>query len=141
MPSRLKQISLSALTAFLALNVWTGAPLLALWLGSRVQGEGPPSMAAVAVVIVALIALCIGLYQALKATSRAYDDDRPCPERPYPCTLAAEHARRARDAPRPSVTATERIVVADGRSLAAAVFNVWFFFFSGSSIGELTYAL
>ena len=42
--------------AFLALNVWTGSPLLAVWLGSKVQGEeSQPSMGAYVVVIVALI--------------------------------------------------------------------------------------
>ena len=35
--------------AFLALNVWTGSPLLAVWLGSKVQGEeSQPSMGAYA---------------------------------------------------------------------------------------------
>jgi hypothetical protein len=34
-----KRFGLAALMAFLALNVWTGSPLLALWIGSRIQGE------------------------------------------------------------------------------------------------------
>lgn len=134
MSVRLKQVGLSALTAFLALNVWTGAPLLALWIGSRVQGEGPPSMAAVAVVIVALIALCIGLYQALKATSRAYDDVTghvPSVRTHAPWLRSMRDEREGAAA---EVSATERIVVLMV-ILAGAAFNVWFFFFSGSSIG------
>src|SRR3712207_8893896 len=52
---RLKRIVLAAAMALLALNVWTGSPLLAVWLGSRVQGEeSQPSMAAFAVVLVSL---------------------------------------------------------------------------------------
>ena len=41
---RLKPILLAAAMAFLALNVWTGSPLLAVWLGSKVQGRtaNPP---------------------------------------------------------------------------------------------------
>lgn len=134
MSVRLKQISLAALTAFLALNVWTGAPLLALWIGSRVQGEGPPSMAAVAVVIVALILLCIGLYLALQATSRAYDETTG--HAPSVRTHAPwlRSMRDERETASTEVSATERIVVVMV-VFAAAVFNVWFFFFSGSSIG------
>ena len=36
---RAKRYGLAALIAFVALNVWTGSPLLALWIGSQVQGE------------------------------------------------------------------------------------------------------
>jgi hypothetical protein len=55
------------------LNVWTGSPLLAVWLGSRVQGEeSQPSMAAFAVVLVSLIVFSLVLYQLLKLTMRAY---------------------------------------------------------------------
>ncbi len=133
MTVRLKQLSLAALAAFLALNVWTGAPLLALWLGSRVQGEGPPSMAAVAVVIVTLVALSIGLYQALKATSHAYDGvtgHAPSVRTHAPWLRSMRDGREEVG----EVTAIERIVVVMV-VLAAATFNVWFFFFSGSSIG------
>jgi hypothetical protein len=30
---------MAAASAFLAVNIWTGAPLLALWVGSRVVGR------------------------------------------------------------------------------------------------------
>src|SRR3954465_5577774 len=35
-------------------NIWAGGPLLALWIGSRVQNQGPPSMGAVAAAAVSL---------------------------------------------------------------------------------------
>src|SRR5918994_5317287 len=74
-PGRLKPILLAAAMAFLALNVWTGSPLLAVWLGSKVQGEASqPSMGAYAVVILSLIAFSWGLYQLLKLVMRAYQD-------------------------------------------------------------------
>src|SRR5688572_23403566 len=50
--SALKRIALAALLTIVGLNVWTGGPLLALWVGSRVQGEGSPTMGAVFVVVV-----------------------------------------------------------------------------------------
>ena len=72
---RLKPILLAAAMAFLALNVWTGSPLLAVWIGSKVQGEeSQPSMGAYAVVILALIAFSWGLYQLLKLVMGAYQD-------------------------------------------------------------------
>jgi hypothetical protein len=134
---RIKQISLAALTGFLALNVWTGAPLLALWLGSRVQGEGPPSMGAVAVVILALIVICLGLYQALKATSHAYDEvtgQAPTVRTHAPWLRSMRDERTDLPGATTEVSVIERIVVLMV-ILAGAAFNVWFFFFSGSSIG------
>src|ERR687894_1171598 len=72
---RLKPILLAAAMAFLALNVWTGSPLLAVWLGSKVQGENSqPSMGAYAIVIVSLIAFSWGLYQLLKITMARYQE-------------------------------------------------------------------
>ena len=57
---RVKRFLLAALMALLVLNLWTGGPLLALWLGSRVQGEGPPKMGAIGVVILALVVISVG---------------------------------------------------------------------------------
>jgi CheY-like chemotaxis protein len=72
---RIKPILLAAAMAFLALNVWTGSPLLAVWIGAKVQGEeSQPSMGAYAVVIISLIAFSWGLYQLLKVVMSAYQD-------------------------------------------------------------------
>jgi hypothetical protein len=72
---RAKRFGLAALIAFLAPNVWTGSPLLALWIGSRVQGsESQPSMGAYAAVIGCLVPFSFVLYQALKRVSHAYQD-------------------------------------------------------------------
>ena len=137
MPTRLKQISLAALTGFLALNVWTGGPLAALWIGSRVQGGGPPSMAAVVLVVVTLAIISWALYQALKATGRAYDDltgHTPTVREHAPWLRSMRDERPEYAGVKHPVSATERIVVLTV-ILAAGVFEVWFFFFSGSSIG------
>jgi ABC-type Fe3+ transport system permease subunit len=69
----LKRYGLAALTAFIALNIWTGSPLLALWIGSQVQGEeSQPSMAAFMAVLGCLVLFSVLLYQALKRVSHAY---------------------------------------------------------------------
>src|SRR3954447_23719148 len=56
-----------------ALNVWTGSPLLALWIGSRVQGSGPPQMGPVFVVVVAFAAISFALASVLTRLGNTYD--------------------------------------------------------------------
>jgi hypothetical protein len=135
---RLKPILLAALMAFLALNVWTGSPLLALWIGSRVQGEeSQPSMGAFAVVILCLIAFSWGLYQLLKLTAGAYQEatgTQPTvrTHAPWLRSMRGERPEHISHAAR--ISGAERIVVVSV-ILAAILFEVWFFFFSGSSIG------
>ena len=135
---RLKPILLAAAMAFLALNVWTGSPLLAVWLGSKVQGEeSQPSMGAYAVVIIALIAFSWGLYQLLKVVMSAYQDatgTRPTVRSHAPWLRSMRGERPEYAGARARISGAERIVVVTVL-IAAAAFEIWFFFFSGSSIG------
>ena len=135
---RLKPILLAAAMAFLALNVWTGSPLLAVWLGSKVQGENSqPSMGAYAVVIVALIAFSWGLYQLLKMVMSAYQDatgTRPTVRSHAPWLRSMRGERPDYPGRAARISGAERIVVVTV-IVAAAAFEIWFFFFSGSSIG------
>ena len=52
---------MAGLTAFITANIWTGAPLLALWVGSQVVGKRALSMAAVGGggVVLAVLALVL----------------------------------------------------------------------------------
>ena len=135
---RAKRFGLAALMAFIALNVWTGSPLLALWIGSRVQGEETqPSMGAFVAVIGCLALFSFLLYQALKRVSHAYQAATGT----LPTVRSHAPWLRSMRAERPNypdthatVTGAERIVVACV-IVAAVAFEVWFFFFSGSSIG------
>ena len=135
---RLKPILLAAAMAFLALNVWTGSPLLAVWLGSKVQGEeSQPSMGAYAVVILALIAFSWGLYQLLKLVMGAYQDATGTTptvrsHAPWLRSMRGERPDYRGNATR--ISGAEKIVVVTVL-IAAAAFEIWFFFFSGSSIG------
>jgi hypothetical protein len=135
---RLKALVLAAVMALVALNVWTGGPLLALWVGSRVQGGGPPSMTAIAVIVGMLAVVSLVLVRLLAVLGRAYDD-----------VTGASRTRRRRQAPWLRSMRGERADLASGEIglsalervlivcvvLAAATFEVWFFFFAGSSIG------
>jgi hypothetical protein len=136
--SRLKPILLAAATAFLALNIWTGSPLLAVWLGSRVQGEqSQPTMGAYAVVIIALIAFSWGLYQLLKLVMREYQEatgTTPTVRSHAPWLRSMRGERPDYPGAGARISGAERVVVVSVL-LAAAAFEIWFFFFSGSSIG------
>jgi hypothetical protein len=131
-----KRFGLAALMAFLALNVWTGSPLLALWIGSRIQGENSqPSMGAVAAVILCLIVFSVLLYQALKRVSYSYQEATGT----LPTVRTHAPWLRSMRGERPDyqtarISGAERIVVVVV-ILAAVAFEAWFFFFSGSSIG------
>jgi hypothetical protein len=135
---RLKRFGLAALMAFLALNVWTGSPLLALWIGSQIQGEeSQPSMEAFAAVIGCLVVFSFLLYQALKYVSAAYREVTGTvptvrTHAPWLRSLRAERPEYA--ATTAGISAAERIVVVMV-VVAAVAFEVWFFFFSGSPIG------
>jgi hypothetical protein len=133
---RIKPILLAAAMAFLALNVWTGSPLLAVWIGSKVQGEeSQPSMGAYAVVILSLIAFSWGLYQLLKVVMSAYQDatgTRPTVRTHAPWLRSMRGERPEYSHAR--ISGAEKVVVVTVL-IAAAAFEIWFFFFSGSSIG------
>jgi len=135
---RIKPILLAAAMAFLALNVWTGSPLLAVWLGSKVQGEeSQPSMGAYGVVIISLIAFSWGLYQLLKLTMSAYQDatgTAPTVRTHAPWLRSMRGERSDQRAAAARISGAEKIVVVTVL-IAAAAFEIWFFFFSGSSIG------
>jgi hypothetical protein len=135
---RVKPIFLAAAMAFLALNVWTGSPLLAVWIGSKVQGdESQPSMGAYAVVILSLIAFSWGLYQLLKVVMGAYQDatgTRPTVRTHAPWLRSMRGERDEAAGAKARISGAEKIVVVTVL-IAAAAFEVWFFFLSGSSIG------
>jgi len=132
-----KRFGLAALMAFLALNIWTGSPLLALWIGSRVQGEdSQASMGAFAAVIGCLALFSVLLYQALKYVLHAYQETTGTlpTVRTHAPWLRSMRGERPEYGAGTQITGAERIVVVTV-IIAAAAFEVWFFFFWGSSIG------
>ena len=133
----LKKIGLVTASALCSINMWTGAPLLAVWVGSQVQGNlNNLSMTAVFSVIVVLAALVFLLAWALTWANVKYDEltGRPAAARHTSPWLRSMRDERAEDTRRKyGISAIERVVVA---SVVAAVlvFEVWFFFFAGSSL-------
>ncbi len=68
------RILLGVLTTLVSLNLWTGGPLFALWVGSRVQASiGTLSMAAVGATIGVLIVETFLLYKLLAILHARYN--------------------------------------------------------------------
>jgi hypothetical protein len=134
--SRLKRVGLGAAAALTAVNIWTGSPLLAVWVGSRVVGDSGLSMGAVFLVLFVFGASAIGLAWLLALISARYDDltGRPHSARRTSPWLRSMRGEREQEARRRSgVSAVERVVIT---SVVAAVlaFEGWFFLFADGGI-------
>lgn len=135
---RLKRVGLVCLMALATINIWTGGPLIALWIGSRVQNAGPPSMLAVGVAAVSLGVVSYLLVKLLawldavyaRVSGRPTSVSRHVPwlrsmrgERPH----VQKHARELSPL---ELTLIITVVV------VVLLFEVWFFFYSGSPIDQ-----
>ncbi|HEX8207376.1 MAG TPA: hypothetical protein VF587_15040 [Solirubrobacteraceae bacterium] len=132
----LKRSALVSASALAAINIWTGAPLLAVWVGSQAAAGSRLSMGAVGVVIVVLAASCIALTMAVSWLSARYDEltGRPPEARrtsPWLRSMRGEREQEARR--RHGISPIERVIVIVV-VLGVLAFEVWFFFFAGSSL-------
>jgi hypothetical protein len=136
---RLKRIALVCAMSLTTINIWTGGPLFALWVGSRVQSGGPPSMAAVGVVAVVLGVVSVGLVRLLAVFDAVYDrltgrGSRVSRHVPWLRSMRGERPhddkQRARDLSPLEVILIVSVVV------AVVAFEIWFFFLSGSPIDQ-----
>jgi len=133
-----KRVMLLALMSVLTLNVFTGSPLLAAWIGSRVQGNGPPSMAAYFSFFGSMLVISVALITALGAAGRAHDSmvgRRPSVRAHLPWLRSMRGERVVEVRGKGGLSALDVILVS-GVVLAVIAFEVWFFFYSGSSIDQ-----
>src|SRR5688500_2727028 len=117
--------------ALAAINIWTGAPLLAVWVGSRVASSATSvTMGPVLLVIVVLFVTCLGLTSALGWTSTRYDArvGRPRTVKRHGSWLRSARGERVNwERERGGgVTALERMLVSMV-VLAFLAFEAWFF--------------
>jgi hypothetical protein len=129
--SPVTRIVLGALTTLVSVNLWTGGPLLALWVGSRIQAAvGQLSMAAVGATVGVLIVETFLLYRVLALLNVRYNRaiGRTVRRQQAPWLKPMSGERRSLEVRQP-LTAVERIVVV---SVVAAVLalEVWFFAFA-----------
>jgi len=140
---RIKRAGVLALTAVVGMNVWTGSPLLALWVGSRVENSSSatgPSMLAIFVVVFVMAAASWVLLRLLYRLQEHYFKLLGRPPRRYRSTwlrsMRAERGEWARQHD-PDARATPfEITVMVCVVAAVAAFEVWFFFFSPSPIDQ-----
>jgi hypothetical protein len=126
------RIFLAILTSLVSVNLWTGGPLFALWVGSRVQeSEGQFTMGAVEATLGTLIVVTFLLYKALVFFQTRYNaalglQDLPRRQSAWLKPMTGE--RRSIAVRRP-LTAVERIVVVS-TVVAFEALVIWFFFFA-----------
>lgn len=131
----LARIGLGAATMIIGLNLWTGLPLLALWVGSQAAAGSVPSMTGIVVAVVSLAVLLIAGLFVLSQISTTYDRliGRPPPvQQPAPWLLSMSAVTAQPEQGRQPINAVEAIVVSVVVA-AVAAFEVWFFFLAGSS--------
>jgi hypothetical protein len=130
----LKRIGLVSLMALLTVNIYTGAPLLAVWVGSKTQKSGQPSMSALLVVAVTLAVLCFALVRALAHVNNAYQRITGAPEgvRQHAPWLRSMRGERPQyEGQAPTLSPMDRVLVISV-VLAVVAFEAWFFFIAGS---------
>jgi uncharacterized membrane protein YidH (DUF202 family) len=124
----------------LTLNIWTGGPLLALWIGSRVERSGRPSMLAIAIVAVALAVISYALVRLLARIDavEARVTGRPSTVRRHvPWLRSMRGERPHEDRARPGLSSLELVLVSCV-VMVIVLFEIWFFFFSPSPIDQRT---
>jgi hypothetical protein len=128
----LKRALLAGATAFITVNVWTGGPLFALWVGSRVSNSHILSMAAVGVVIVVLAVLELVMVLALAWLNNVYDEltGRPAVERRATWLRSMRAEAEGHVSQRAGITPLERIIMVNVW-LAVIALAVWWVFFAG----------
>jgi hypothetical protein len=131
--STLKRVAMAGITAFIAVNIWTGCPLLALWVGSQFVGHGTLSMAAVGIVVVVLAVLVFTMALLLTWLNTIYGEltGRSPVERRSPWLRSMRAEADAEISHRVGVTALERIVILNVY-IAVIALLVWYVFFAGA---------
>jgi hypothetical protein len=129
----LKRATMAGATALITANIWTGAPLLALWIGSQVVAKRALSMAAVGVVVIVLAVLEFGLAVALTWLNNVYDEitGRPRTERRATWLRSMRAEAEGHVSQRVGITLLERIVMINVY-IAVITLAVWYVFFAGA---------
>lgn len=140
LPGRIKaaRLGLALLTALLSVNLWTGAPLFAIWVGSQVQGRSGTGLTMGAVgAVIGVLAVCVTvlvfLLVRVEAAYKFLSGEQVQKHRTAPWMRSLRDERPELAEKRP-MTGFEKALIATV-VLAVLAFETWFFFFAGSSIG------
>jgi hypothetical protein len=129
----LTRVSMAAATAFVTANIWTGAPLFALWVGSQFTSRHTLSMAAVGIVVVVLAVVEFALALLLTWLNNTYDEitGRPRVERRARWLRSMRAEDEGYVSQRAGITTLERIVMVNVY-VAVLTLVVWYVFFAGA---------
>lgn len=132
------RVVLAAAMAVVGLNLWTGAPLFSLWVGSRFQHAqaGGLTMATVGIVFAVMAVSIFVLYRALQWLDVRFGEvigRKPGTRQALPWLKSVSGERLPAKRPREPLTPLERALVLIVL-VAVGCFEVWFFFFAGSSL-------
>jgi hypothetical protein len=133
---RMERIGLEAAMVLAALNIWTGAPLLAVWVGSRAVDSTQVTMGSVFLVVAVLFGTCLALIWALNVASMKHDEitgRKQSVRRHVPWLRSMRAERVDWERNRATVTTLDRIVVIMV-VIAVLAFEAWFFIASPSPI-------
>ncbi len=128
-----KRLAMAAATALATAQIWTGAPLFALWVGSQFVGTRALSMGAVGIVVVVLAVLEFALALLLTWLNNTYDEisGRPRTERRARWLRSMRAEDEGYVSQRVGVTPLERIVMLNVY-VAVLLMVVWYVFFAGA---------
>jgi hypothetical protein len=131
-----KRLALVIATALVGINTWTGAPLLAIWVGAHAQNGRVLSLRGVVTVLVVLVVLEFLLGLALTWLSLTYDrvTGRPRFAGVTSPWHRAKRGDRVQDIRARFGMSPPEKVVAACVILGVLAFEVWFFFLAGSSL-------
>jgi hypothetical protein len=139
---RLKRVSLTIAATLASINMWTGCPLFALWIGSQFEGwigaRAPStgvSMTSVLVVVVVLGALEIALALLVTRASNAYDKltGRPQARRTTAWLRSLGGERQKAEPGRHGVSAVERVAIISV-VLCVLAFELWWLLLPRSAL-------
>ena len=136
---RLERVALVAGMVLATLNVFTGAPLLGLWVGSRVVQDGQITMLAVLVITVVMFAACYAMTVVLGWLGARHDrlTGNTATVRRHTPWLRSMSGERPANMPgvRGRLNALEYVLVT---AVVAVVvlFELWFFLKAGSPFDE-----
>jgi hypothetical protein len=133
-----RRIGWISVMILLTVNIWTGGPLLALWIGSRVQGSGQPTMGPIVVTAISLGAISFGLVRLLAIVDARYGQamGRTTSVRQHVPWLRSMRGERPHEQRRFGDLSPLEIILVVAVVIVIALFEVWFFFFSSSPIDQ-----
>jgi hypothetical protein len=138
MLGRATRLAVVSAMVVVTVNIWTGGPLLALWIGSRLQHSGQPSMLAILAVAVALGVISFGLVRLLARLDAVYaraSGRTSSVRRHVPWLRSMRGERPHADQRGQGLSPLELILVACVVAVVV-LFEVWFFFYSSSPIDQ-----